>query len=225
MNSSTNNINDPTTFLDMLTHDHFDLYEGDISSLDMDPLASPSATESQSTTNTSQLATTERPSKRQKQSGVWTYYMAVDNGEGGSIQCMVKCLNGSTSGQWKHLKAKHTSVYNELKKQPDRTQRNIDELFQRFNVLLAEWVGGDDQAFTSVECPFFKKMISYLNASASIPSAFTIRNQIVSNYNNNRSSLVSQLSSLSQIVLLNENQHGKALVESAGLKNIELLSY
>ncbi|KAI8086737.1 uncharacterized protein BX664DRAFT_387104 [Halteromyces radiatus] len=125
-----------------------------------------------------QQQTAERPSKRQKQSGVWTYYMAADNGEG--AQCLlclesnsqftVKCLNGSTSGQWKHLKAKHTI------KQPDRTQRNIDELFQRqvifdndrFNVLLAEWVAGDDQAFTSVESPFFKKLISYLNASASI---------------------------------------------------------
>ncbi|KAI8099238.1 uncharacterized protein BX664DRAFT_310231 [Halteromyces radiatus] len=88
----------------------------------MDPLASPSATESQPTTDTTQLATAERPTK-------------------------------------------HTNVYNDLKKQPNRAQRNIDELFQRqivfdndrFNVLSAEWVADDDQAFTSVESPFFQE--------------------------------------------------------------------
>jgi hypothetical protein len=66
---------------------------------------------------------------------------------------------------------------------------NADE----FNKLLAEWVASDDQPFLAVESPFFRKLVTYLNSSATVPCAGTIRNCITTNHNNNRGKFISLL--------------------------------
>ncbi|ORZ23249.1 hypothetical protein BCR42DRAFT_132177 [Absidia repens] len=113
----------------------------------------------------------------------------------------VNCTNKSTSGQWKHLKAKYYEIYKTIKDVDDKVQPTIDEIFQRqftfdsdkFNVLLAEWLVSDDQSFNVVQSPFFKSLLSYLNPSVAVPTAVTMRTQIISNFNNNRSNFISQL--------------------------------
>ncbi|ORZ23667.1 hypothetical protein BCR42DRAFT_487593 [Absidia repens] len=110
----------------------------------------------QSSTQLPPQLLTQSPKNRQRSSPVWTYFALYEDGNTASCMlCMennrlftVKCTNKSTSGQWKHLKAKHYEIYRTIKDVDDKAQPTIDEIFQRqfafdsdkFNVLLAEWL-------------------------------------------------------------------------------------
>lgn len=48
--------------------------------------------------------------------------------------------------------------------------------------MLSVWIAVDDQSFKVVECPEFRQLINLCNPDAIIPSADTVRNDILNLY-------------------------------------------
>ena len=51
-----------------------------------------------------------------------------------------------------------------------------------FREKISIWVAADDQPFTVVECPEFRQMIEYCDVKVTIPSADTVRSDILNMY-------------------------------------------
>ena len=51
-----------------------------------------------------------------------------------------------------------------------------------FRKKISIWVAADDQPFTVVECPEFRQMIEYCGVKAPVPSADTVRSDILNMY-------------------------------------------
>lgn len=62
-----------------------------------------------------------------------------------------------------------------------------------FHENLAIWVASDDQPFTITEGDKFQRLIKLCNAKVEIPSADTIRNDILNLYNNYRTNMKNKL--------------------------------
>jgi hypothetical protein len=58
---------------------------------------------------------------------------------------------------------------------------------------LGIWIAVDDQPFTITECRKFQELIKLLNIKVEIPSADTIRNDILNLYKNHRIDLKNKL--------------------------------
>ena len=53
---------------------------------------------------------------------------------------------------------------------------------QNFRHHLVHWIVTTNQAFTAVEAPAFQQLIKLCNASAELPSADTVRNDIMRDF-------------------------------------------
>jgi hypothetical protein len=51
-----------------------------------------------------------------------------------------------------------------------------------FRSFATKWVIDDDQPFTTLENKYFRKMIKLLNSNAIIPSADTIKNDVLESF-------------------------------------------
>ena len=60
----------------------------------------------------------------------------------------------------------------------------MQEVFtnEGFREKISIWVAADDQPFTVVECPEFRQMIEYYGVKAPVPSADTVRSDILNMY-------------------------------------------
>jgi hypothetical protein len=58
---------------------------------------------------------------------------------------------------------------------------------QTFRGQLAKWIITTDQPFTAVEAPAFKQLIKLCNPNAQIPSAGTVKNDIMKDYDEMKS--------------------------------------
>jgi hypothetical protein len=55
---------------------------------------------------------------------------------------------------------------------------------EAFRKQLAIWISIDDQPFTVIECPEFQELLKLCNSNIIIPSADTVRNDILKLYKN-----------------------------------------
>jgi hypothetical protein len=58
-----------------------------------------------------------------------------------------------------------------------------------FRDYLKEWIITTDQPFTAVEHPSFQKMIKLCNADAKVPSATTVKNDIMNDFDHERGNI------------------------------------
>jgi antirestriction protein len=60
----------------------------------------------------------------------------------------------------------------------------LQEVFtnEGFREKISIWIAADDQPFTVVECPEFHQMIEYCGVKAPVPSADTVRSDILNMY-------------------------------------------
>ena len=60
---------------------------------------------------------------------------------------------------------------------------------QSFRNQLTKWIVTTDQPFTAVEAPAFQELIKLCNASAQIPSAGTVKNNIMKDFDEKKAKI------------------------------------
>ncbi|CAB5393651.1 unnamed protein product [Rhizophagus irregularis] len=110
---------------------------------------------------------------------------------------------GSSTGNLnRHLKTHLDKIDPSVQRQAEFMKKFIDgenkdsntvfsnEIFQE---MLAAWIAVDDQSFTVVECPEFHQVIRLCNPNVNLPSADTIRSDILNLYSIYRQDIKNQL--------------------------------
>jgi hypothetical protein len=99
--------------------------------------------------------------------------------------------SGSTDNFWNHYKKHHEINQDNLK-------TSLATCFDKeeFVRLLASWVCSNMHSFTIVEEDAFRTMVSFLNASAEIPSADTIKNRVLTIYEEKKSFLIEKFATI-----------------------------
>ncbi|CAB4403415.1 unnamed protein product [Rhizophagus irregularis] len=109
--------------------------------------------------------------------------------------------NGSTGNLNKHLKNHMDKIDPSVEKQAEFMKKFLGENKEKeiafsnaaFRENLAIWVASDDQPFTVTEGDKFQRLIKLCNAKVEIPSADTVRNDILKLYNNYRTNMKNKL--------------------------------
>ncbi|CAB5356115.1 unnamed protein product [Rhizophagus irregularis] len=129
-----------------------------------------------------------------KRSWVWehfTYDETVKKAKCKHYKILIACNKGSTSGMAGHIKSKHKLMKEKGKKQLTiRESINNSEVIvyskETFKKFIIRWIVKNDLPFTCVESEDFRNMISLLRKDAFIPSADTIKNYIMTSFNDNQ---------------------------------------
>jgi hypothetical protein len=64
---------------------------------------------------------------------------------------------------------------------------------QNFRDHLTRWIVSTNQAFTAVEAPTFQQLIKLCNGSAHVPSATTVKNDIMKDFDEQRGKIYALL--------------------------------
>ncbi|CAB4391009.1 unnamed protein product [Rhizophagus irregularis] len=136
--------------------------------------------------------------KDEKGSVVWKHFDRFVDNKGTSWAKCRYCGNGkynmdsgSTGNLLRHLNKLHPNKVNpsiaqqaEIIKNFLQSANNVKIKFSNelFRAKLVEWIATDDQPFTVVESPEFRYVIQICNAEAQIPTADTIKNDILKLY-------------------------------------------
>ncbi|CAB5217378.1 unnamed protein product [Rhizophagus irregularis] len=144
-----------------------------------------------------------RPSSRNtnKRSWVWGHFKYEDSLKKAKCdycKSLICCNKGSTTGLSNHLKSKHNITKNQ-----EKNQLTIHEVInnseaivyskETFRKFLIEWIVKNDLPFTCVESEDFRSMICLLRKDAFIPSADTIKNDIISIFDESKKKINSIL--------------------------------
>ncbi|CAB5351658.1 unnamed protein product [Rhizophagus irregularis] len=136
--------------------------------------------------------------KDEKGSIVWKHFDRFVDNKGTSWAKCRYCGNGkynmdsgSTGNLLRHLNKLHPNKVNpsiaqqaEIIKNFLQSANNVKIKFSNelFRAKLVEWIATDDQPFTVVESPEFRYVIQICNAEAQIPTADTIKSDILKLY-------------------------------------------
>ncbi len=99
--------------------------------------------------------------------------------------------SGSTDNFWNHYR-KNDEINQDNLKTPLATCIDKEEFVR----LLASWVCSNMHSFTIVEEDAFRKMVIFLNASAEIPSADTIKNRVFTIFEEKKSLLIEKFATI-----------------------------
>ncbi|CAB5193101.1 unnamed protein product [Rhizophagus irregularis] len=136
-----------------------------------------------------------------KRSWVWkhfTYDETVKKAKCKHCKILITCNKGSTLGMASHIKSKHKLMKEKGKKQLTiRESINNSEVIvyskETFKKFIIRWIVKNDLPFTCVESEDFRSMISLLHKDAFIPSADTIKNYIMTSFNDSQKKVASIL--------------------------------
>ncbi|PKB97014.1 hypothetical protein RhiirA5_433868 [Rhizophagus irregularis] len=136
-----------------------------------------------------------------KRSWVWGHFKYEDSLKKAKCdycKSLICCNKGSTTGLSNHLKSKHNITKNQ-----EKNQLTIHEVInnseaivyskETFRKFLIEWIVKNDLPFTCVESEDFRSMIRLLRKDAFIPSADTIKNDIISIFDESKKKINSIL--------------------------------
>ncbi|CAB5352179.1 unnamed protein product [Rhizophagus irregularis] len=140
-----------------------------------------------------------------KRSWVWehfTYDETVKKAKCKHCKILITCNKGSTLGMASHIKSKHKLMKEKGKKQLTiRESINNSEVIvyskETFKKFIIRWIVKNDLPFTYVESEDFRNMISLLHKDAFIPSADTIKNYIMTSFNDSQKKVASILQNTS----------------------------
>ncbi|CAB4404665.1 unnamed protein product [Rhizophagus irregularis] len=149
-----------------------------------------------------------RPSSHNtnKRSWVWEHFKYEDSLKKAKCdycKSLICCNKGSTTGLSNHFKSKHNITKNQ-----EKNQLTIHEVInnseaivyskETFRKFLIEWIVKNDLPFTCVESEDFRSMIHLLRKDAFIPSADTIKNDIISIFDESKKKINSILQNISK---------------------------
>ncbi|CAB5381884.1 unnamed protein product [Rhizophagus irregularis] len=140
-----------------------------------------------------------------KRSWVWehfTYDETVNKAKCKHCKILIACNKGSTSGMAGHIKSKHKLMKEKGKKQLTiRESINNSKVIvyskETFKKFIIRWIVKNDLPFTCVESEDFCNMIFLLHKDAFIPSADTIKNYIMTSFNDSQKKVASILQNTS----------------------------
>ncbi|CAB5196259.1 unnamed protein product [Rhizophagus irregularis] len=140
-----------------------------------------------------------------KRSWVWehfTYDETVNKAKCKHCKILIACNKGSTSGMAGHIKSKHKLMKEKGKKQLTiRESINNSKVIvyskETFKKFIIRWIVKNDLPFTCVESEDFCNMIFLLRKDAFIPSADTIKNYIMTSFNDSQKKVASILQNTS----------------------------
>jgi hypothetical protein len=103
----------------------------------------------------------------------------------------VSKAGGSTDNLWNHFKNKHET------KKGNPTDRNSDTFdVEEFSEMLVGWICSNMHPFSIVEEDSFRHLVYFLNKSAAIPSADTIKNKVDNFYESKKVRIIDKLATL-----------------------------
>ncbi|CAB5364884.1 unnamed protein product [Rhizophagus irregularis] len=152
-----------------------------------------------------------------KRSWVWGHFKYKDllkKAKCDYCKSLICCNKGSTTGLSNHLKSKHNITKNQ-----EKNQLTIHEVINNSEAIIVK----NNLPFTCVESEDFRNMIHLLHKDAFIPSADTIKNDIISIFDESKkkiNSILQMAGHLQTTFIKLDGPHSSANIKEVFLKSL-----